>query len=109
MVGSDFVANMDVAKLIQLMVGRDLNAMFPKVTCPITDVVMEVENLASGNRFSGVSFELRRGEILGFAGLVGAGRTEVLETLFGLRTKTNGTVKIKGKIAEVTGSRRVTM
>ena len=101
MVGSDFVANMDVAKLIQLMVGRDLNAMFPKVTCPITDVVMEVENLASGNRFSGVSFELRRGEILGFAGLVGAGRTEVLETLFGLRTKTNGTVKIKGKIAEI--------
>ena len=101
MVGSDFVANMDVAKLIQLMVGRDLNAMFPKVTCPITDVVMEVENLASGNRFSGVNFELRRGEILGFAGLVGAGRTEVLETLFGLRTKTNGTVKIKGKIAEI--------
>ena len=101
MVGSDMVANMDVAKLIQLMVGRDLDAMFPKVVCPITDVVMEVQDLASGNRFSGVSFELRRGEILGFAGLVGAGRTEVLETLFGLRPKTAGTVKINGKIAEI--------
>ena len=101
MVGSDMVANMDVAKLIQLMVGRDLDAMFPKVVCPITDVVMEVQDLASGNRFSGVSFELRRGEILGFAGLVGAGRTEVLETLFGLRPKTAGTVKINGKIADI--------
>ncbi len=101
MVGSDMVANMDVAKLIQLMVGRDLDAMFPKIVCPITDVVMEVQDLASGNRFSGVSFELRRGEILGFAGLVGAGRTEVLETLFGLRPKTAGTVKINGKIAEI--------
>ena len=101
MVGSDMVANMDVAKLIQLMVGRDLDAMFPKVVCPITDVVMEVQDLASGNRFSGVSFELRRGEILGFAGLVGAGRTEVLETLFGLRPKTAGTVKINGKVAEI--------
>ena len=101
MVGTDMVANMDVSKLIQLMVGRDLNEMFPKVDCPITDVVMEVKDLASGNRFSGVSFDLRRGEILGFAGLVGAGRTEVLETLFGLRPKTAGTVKINGKIAEI--------
>lgn len=101
MVGTDLVENTDVTKLIQLMVGRDLNAMFPKIACPITDVVMEVENLASGDRFSGVSFELRRGEILGFAGLVGAGRTEVLETLFGLRTKTAGTVKINGKIADI--------
>ena len=101
MVGTDMVANMDVAKLIQLMVGRDLDAMFPKIVCPITDVVMEVQDLASGSSFSGVSFELRRGEILGFAGLVGAGRTEVLETLFGLRPKTAGTVKINGKIAEI--------
>lgn len=101
MVGSDLVCNMNVTKLIHLMVGRDLDAMFPKVTCPITDVIMEVHDLASGSRFSGVSFDLRRGEILGFAGLVGAGRTEVLETLFGLRPKTSGVVKINGKIAEI--------
>jgi len=73
MVGSDLVSNMDVTKLIHLMVGRDLDAMFPKIDCPITDVVMEVRDLASGSRFSGISFDLRRGEILGFAGLVGAG------------------------------------
>ncbi len=101
MVGTDLVSNMNVTKLIHLMVGRDLDAMFPKVTCPITDVIMEVHDLASGDRFSGVSFDLRRGEILGFAGLVGAGRTEVLETLFGLRPKTAGVVKINGKVAEI--------
>jgi methyl-galactoside transport system ATP-binding protein/inositol transport system ATP-binding protein len=101
MVGSDRVCNMDVTKLIHLMVGRDLDQMFPKVECPITDVIMEVRDLSSGTRFSGINFELRRGEILGFAGLVGAGRTEVLETLFGLRTKTTGTIKIKGKTVEI--------
>ena len=97
MVGSDLVENLDIQKLIHMMVGRDLDEMFPKVDCPITDVIMEVRDLASGNAFSGVSFDLRRGEILGLAGLVGAGRTEVLETLFGLRAKTAGTVKIRGR------------
>jgi methyl-galactoside transport system ATP-binding protein/inositol transport system ATP-binding protein len=101
MVGSDSVCNMDVTKLIHLMVGRDLDAMFPKVVCPITDVVMEVRGLASGTRFSGVNFDLRKGEILGFAGLVGAGRTEVLETLFGLRPRTAGTITIHGKEAHI--------
>jgi methyl-galactoside transport system ATP-binding protein/inositol transport system ATP-binding protein len=101
MVGTDLVSNMDVTKLIHLMVGRDLDEMFPKVECPITDVVMEVRDLSSGERFSGINFDLRRGEILGFAGLVGAGRTEVLEALFGLRTKTSGTIKIKGKTVEI--------
>ncbi len=62
---------------------------------------MEVHDLASGTRFSGVSIELRKGEILGFAGLVGAGRTEVLETLFGLRPRTSGTIKIHGKEAHI--------
>jgi methyl-galactoside transport system ATP-binding protein/inositol transport system ATP-binding protein len=97
MVGTDLIANIDIKRLIHLMVGRELGAMFPKVTCPITDIIMEVEDLASENTFSNVNFQLRCGEILGFAGLVGAGRTEVLETLFGLRRKTFGTVRIKGK------------
>ena len=101
MVGSDLVCNMTSQQLIHLMVGRDLDALFPKVECPITDVVMEVRDLGSGSRFSGVSFDLRRGEILGFAGLVGAGRTEVLETLFGLRLRTSGTIKINGKEAHI--------
>jgi ABC-type sugar transport system ATPase subunit len=87
MVGTDLVSNTNVTKLIHLMVGRDLDAMFPKVTCPITDVIMEVHDLASGDRFSGVSFDFAAEKSSGLAGLVGAGRTEVLETLFGLRPK----------------------
>ena len=83
------------------MVGRTLDEMYPKVECPITDVVMEVKNLSSGKVFHDVSFNLRKGEILGFAGLVGAGRTEVLETLFGLRRKTQGEVYINGKLADI--------
>lgn len=101
MVGTDLVENFDIQSLIKLMVGRDLSAMFPKVECPITDVAMEVRDLSAAGIFSNVNFDLRKGEILGFAGLVGAGRTEVLETLFGLRRKSAGTVKINGKIAEI--------
>lgn len=96
-VGTDRAANLNVDKLIEMMVGRKMDAMFPKVDCPIGDVRLEVKNLASGRAFENVSFTLRRGEILGFAGLVGAGRTEVVETIFGIRTRTAGQIFIDGK------------
>jgi methyl-galactoside transport system ATP-binding protein/inositol transport system ATP-binding protein len=100
-IGSDDVKNMDVHKLITMMVGRDLDEMYPKVDCPITDVILEVQNLSAGGAFHDVSFSLRRGEILGLAGLMGAGRTEVLETLFGLRKKTSGKVIVHGKDVDI--------
>lgn len=100
-VGSDLAANLDIQKLIAMMVGRDLTQMYPKVPCPIGEVVMRVENLSSGNTFHDVSFDLRKGEILGFAGLVGAGRTELMETIFGLRPKSSGEVYIKDKLANI--------
>ncbi|MDR1801470.1 MAG: sugar ABC transporter ATP-binding protein [Lachnospiraceae bacterium] len=80
----------DMNGLIEAMVGRKVTAMFPKVDCEIGETILKVENLSSGKLFRNVSFELRRGEILGFAGLVGAGRTEVCETLFGLHPITSG-------------------
>ncbi|HBR02362.1 MAG TPA: D-xylose ABC transporter ATP-binding protein, partial [Ruminiclostridium sp.] len=100
-IGTDYVKNMNVSTLITMMVGRKLDEMYPKVECPITDVIMEVKNLSAGDAFQDVSFELRRGEILGLAGLMGAGRTEVLETLFGLRKKTSGQIFIKGEEADI--------
>jgi ABC-type sugar transport system ATPase subunit len=100
-VGTYPAAELNTDKLISLMVGRELNEMFPKVECPITDVKLEVENLSSPGAFANVSFSVRKGEILGFAGLVGAGRTEVMETLFGMRHKSAGRVSIDGKAVEI--------
>ena len=83
--------------LIKEMVGRDLDAMFPKETVPIGDVVLSAKNLSLDGVFSDVSFDLRKGEILGIAGLVGAGRTNVAETIFGVTPPTSGEIFVDGK------------
>ncbi len=100
-VGTYPAAELTTDKLIALMVGRELNEMFPKVECPITDVKLQVKNLSSPGAFQDISFEVRKGEILGFAGLVGAGRTEVMETLFGMRHKSAGSVLIDDKPVDI--------
>ena len=100
-VGSYKASDLNTDKLIALMVGRELNDLFPKVECPIGEVKLKVENLSSAGVFNDVSFDVRKGEIVGFAGLVGAGRTEVMETIFGMRTKTSGEVLIDGKPANI--------
>lgn len=96
-IGMDRAANLTHDKLIEMMVGRKVTNMFPKNECPIGDVVLKVEDLCAGDAVKHVSFELHKGEILGFAGLVGAGRTETVETIFGMRTKTGGHVYKDGK------------
>lgn len=84
-------------EVIKLMVGREITNMFPKVECPIGDVTLKVEDLCAGRLVRHVSFDLRKGEILGFAGLVGAGRTEIMETIFGIRHKESGRIIKDGK------------
>jgi len=91
------IGELDQNKLISLMVGRELNNVFPKETAGIGETILEVENLGLDGKFRGVSFRLRRGEILGLAGLMGAGRTEVAETIFGIHHATEGEIRIKGK------------
>jgi inositol transport system ATP-binding protein len=83
--------------IIKLMVGREVTQMFPKLTVPIGDVVLSVKNLGLAGRFRDVSFDLRKGEILGFAGLVGSGRSNVAETIFGVTPATSGQIFIDGK------------
>ena len=100
-VGHDVIANFDHNKLISLMVGRTLDQQFHKTHHEFGDVVLKVENLSSENRFENISFEVRAGEVLGFSGLIGAGRTEVVETVFGLRSKTAGDVFINGKKVDI--------
>ena len=80
-----------------MMVGRTLGELFPKQAVEPGEVVLEVEGLGVEGSFSGVSFQLRRGEILGMAGLIGAGRTNVARALFGTEPATAGTIKLDGK------------
>lgn len=96
-IGSEKTAELKVDKLINMMVGRDVDDLFPKVPCPIGDVKLEVRGLSNRKYFKDVSFTLRKGEILGIAGLVGAGRTEVVETIFGMRPNIGGEIFIDGE------------
>ena len=93
-VNNDDVSDND---LITMMVGREHTDMYPKREVPIGEVVLKVENLASGDLLKGISFDVRKGEILGIGGLVGSMRTETLETLFGMRPLTEGKIFLNGE------------
>lgn len=90
---------LDMDKIIAMMVGRSLNQRFPDKTNVPGEIILEVRNLTSLRQPSirDVSFDLRQGEILGIAGLVGAKRTDIVETLFGIREKSAGTIRLHGK------------
>ena len=84
--------------IIRLMVGRELTNQFPPKTNKPGDVALEVEHLSGMySILNDVSFKARKGEILGIAGLDGSGRTETLETIFGIATRKSGTIKLDGK------------
>ena len=100
-VASEDTGNMNQDKLINLMVGREISEIFPKEESSIGNVLLEVEDLECKGAFKGVSFTVKKGEILGIAGLMGAGRTEVVETIFGIRNKSNGTIKINGSVVNI--------
>ena len=75
---------------MRAMVNRPISSFFPKQDIKLGPSLLEVENLASGERFADVSFDVRAGEIYGIAGLVGAGRTEILKTIFGVAADDRG-------------------
>lgn len=87
--------------LVRYMVGRDVLFDYGAGTTEIGDVILEVNDLCSGSKVKDVDFSLRSGEILGFAGLEGSGRTEVLETVFGWRKRDRGTIMINGKKVKI--------
>ena len=92
------MADVNREQLIQMMVGRELAAVFPKRTVPLGDTVLELRDVgcrASG--VSGVDLTVRAGEIVGLSGLVGAGRSELARTIFGLTPADRGEIKVRGK------------
>ncbi|HET6437105.1 MAG TPA: sugar ABC transporter ATP-binding protein, partial [Anaeromyxobacter sp.] len=100
-VGREDSRNLNRDKLIRMMVGRSIDQFFQKEKAPVGKPVLEVEGLSRRGKFRDVSFSVKEGEILGVAGLVGAGRTELMETLFGVTPKLGGTVKIRGRQVEI--------
>ena len=95
-IASDQTAKYTRQSLITQMVGRELTQLFPKFNSAIGEEVLTVRNLTCKDRFTDVSFSVRRGEILGVAGLVGAGRSEVMESLFGMESFDSGEILIDG-------------
>jgi ribose transport system ATP-binding protein len=91
------VTDVDEQDMARKMVGRDLNQVFPPKSLPVDEVVFSVENLCDASLLKDVSFQLKKGEILGFSGLIGAGRTELSECIMGLRTKTGGDIYVQGE------------
>lgn len=95
-VGEGSIAGVTEAKLVNLMVGRPIDQVFPKREIAIGETVLAVKDLSNATEFADISFELRKGEILGFYGLVGAGRSETMQCLFGLSPPTRGQVMLDG-------------
>ena len=100
-IGTDSITNITTDDLVSMMVGRKLESIYPEKAKKISeDVILEAENY-SGDMFQNVSFQLRRGEILGFSGLVGAGRSEMARALCGIDRKTDGSLTFKGEALKI--------
>ena len=99
MAGSGLIRDTHSEALVQMMVGRSVDSVFPPRTAELGEIVMRVNGYSHPTEFDDLSFDLRRGEILGFYGLVGAGRSELMQSLFGLTRPSSGTLEIEGKPA----------
>jgi ABC-type sugar transport system ATPase subunit len=99
--GSGEASELDRDKLISMMVGREIKQVYPKADAEIRDVVLEVQGLNRGKKVKNVSFRLRSGEVLGIAGLVGSGRSELAESIFGIRPAASGTIAVNGKTVTI--------
>lgn len=98
-------AGVTQGELVEMMVGRKLDQIYPKVEAEIGETVFEVKDLCYKNLFRDVSFEVKAGEILGFYGLVGAGRSEIMQAIFGIDPLESGEIIIDGKEIKVRSSK----
>lgn len=95
------VSSIDKKTIIELMVGRELSDVYPKTAAEIGEPVLELKDLCKQGKFAEINFSIRKGEIVGFAGLVGAGRTELFRTVFGLDGYDSGEIHVQGKSIKV--------
>ena len=106
LIGTRTIGEVDEASLVTMMVGREIGQLFPKAEPQIGEVMLKVTGLSCGARVQNISFALRRGEILGVAGLVGSGRTEMALTIFGITPATHGEIEIDGRVVSITSPRQ---
>lgn len=105
-VGTVNTAEVEMQEIISMMVGRKLQSDVRPATKPQTDeTVLEVKNLSTKNLIKNVSFDVKKGEIFGFAGLMGAGRTEVARCVFGADPRTEGDIYVHGKKVRITSAK----
>jgi rhamnose transport system ATP-binding protein len=100
------IGEVDEGALVSMMVGRPIDSLFPKADAAVGETVLDVRKLNFGRQVQDISFSLRRGEILGIAGLVGSGRTELALTLFGMTPATSGEIVLDGKPVRVASPRQ---
>lgn len=98
LIGKGLIGDTEQSQIVQMMVGRSVDQIFPKKQASIGAPVLKVSNLSHPTEFRDISFQLNTGEILGFYGLVGAGRSEVMQALFGITTPSAGTVTLQGAV-----------
>ena len=101
-IGTRAINDVTSDELVEMMVGREVSSAFPKRAAQIGDEILRVENLCRKDRKQNVSFKLHRGEVLGIAGLVGAGRTEIMRAIFGIDYINSMDVYIEGKKVKIT-------
>jgi len=101
MVAEGFISETDSNRLVKLMVGRSVDQIFPKREASIGAPILTVSGYTHPTEFADIGFELRRGEILGFYGLVGAGRSEFMQALFGITKPSKGAIRIDDEVAIV--------
>jgi rhamnose transport system ATP-binding protein len=97
MVGKGLIKKKKKKEIVQMMVGRSVDQIFPKNNIKIGAPILQVANLSHPTEFNNISFDLHQGEILGFYGLVGAGRSEIMQALFGITRASTGSVILDGK------------
>ncbi|GGH42000.1 rhamnose ABC transporter ATP-binding protein [Cribrihabitans marinus] len=101
LIGDGAIADVTEADLVKMMVGRDVSQIFPARTPNPGETVLKVAGYSHPTEFEDIGFTLRKGEILGFYGLVGAGRSEFMQSLFGITRPSAGTVEIDGKTVQI--------
>ena len=102
LIKTDLISNTNKDQLVTYMAGREISQIFPKKHVKIEDEIFSVKNLYKKTQFKNINFNLRKKEILGFYGLVGSGRTEVMKTIFGINKFDEGEVNFKNKNLNIT-------